>query len=82
MKFFVVIFVGGLATLGLLMVVVLYTFTEVPSVDNFEKREVPQSTKIYDQTGDVLLWEIHGEERRTVVAFDKISKNVKTRRLR
>ena len=77
MKIFIVIFVGGLAALGLLMVVVLYTFTEVPSVDNFDKREVPQSTKIYDQTGDVLLWEIHGEERRTVVTFDKISKNIK-----
>jgi 1A family penicillin-binding protein len=55
----------------------VFILVEIPSINSFEKREVPESTKIYDQTGEVVLWEIHGEERRTVVPFDKISRQVK-----
>ncbi len=45
---------------------------DLPSPERFAEREVKQSTKLYDRTGKVLLYEIHGEEKRTVVDFDKI----------
>ena len=35
-----------------------------------------QSTKIYDSTGEVLLYDVFGEERRTVVGLDEISRNM------
>lgn len=62
---------------GSAVVLFVFAITEVPSIENFEKREVSESTRIYDRTGEILLWEIHGEERRTVMPFDKISRHVK-----
>lgn len=49
----------------------------LPSPDQFNIRTVSQSTKIYDRTGNVLLYEIHGDEKRTVVPFDQIPDTVK-----
>ncbi|HHE76798.1 MAG TPA: PBP1A family penicillin-binding protein [Candidatus Parcubacteria bacterium] len=36
-----------------------------------------QSTKIYDRTGKVLLYEIYGEERREIVPLDEIADYLK-----
>lgn len=49
----------------------------MPSPEQFLGRHIVQSTKIYDRTGSVLLYEIHGEEKRTVVPFEKIPQRVK-----
>ena len=36
-----------------------------------------QSTKIYDRTGEVLLYEIHGEQNRTVISSSQIPDFIK-----
>ncbi len=51
--------------------------SELPSLDLIQNREVSQSTKIYDRTGEKVLYEIYGEEKRTVLAFDQIPDTVK-----
>lgn len=59
---------------------VIYAATlirNLPSPDQFNTRQINQSTKLYDRTGKVLLYEIHGEEKRTVVAFETIPEYVK-----
>lgn len=43
-----------------------------PIPEKFTERYLPQSTKIYDRTGEVLLYEIFGEEKRTVVPLSEI----------
>jgi len=51
-----------------------YLSKDLPNPADFSKRVVNQSTKIYDRTGKVLLYEIHGGEKRTVISsFDDIS---------
>ncbi|MBI2514968.1 transglycosylase domain-containing protein [Candidatus Wolfebacteria bacterium] len=45
---------------------------DLPNPEQFEGRSVNQSTKIYDRTGAILLYEIHGEENRTVIPFEQI----------
>ena len=45
----------------------------LPDLSTFDQRVVPESTKIYDRTGEILLYEIHGGEKRTIVKLDKIS---------
>lgn len=45
----------------------------IPSVDSFENRKVAESTKIYDRTGNVLLFDVHGSMRRTGVPLSEIS---------
>ena len=49
----------------------------IPSVDNIQNRVVGQSTKIYDRTGNVLLYDVHGTMRRTEVPLDQISPNLR-----
>lgn len=50
---------------------------ELPNPEQFVNRQISQSTKIYDRTGQVLLYEIHGEEKRTVIPFEEIPDYVK-----
>ena len=45
----------------------------IPSIDNFENRKVAQSTKIYDRTGNIVLYDVFGSVRRTTVALTDVS---------
>src|SRR3989344_3849320 len=42
---------------------------QIPDLDTFEERRVPESTKIYDRTGTVLLFDFHKDVRRKVVTL-------------
>ena len=50
---------------------------EIPDFSLFESRKVSQSTKIYDRTGTVLLYDVHKDVRRTIVPFEAISPYIK-----
>ncbi len=50
---------------------------EIPDLSAFEERRVLQSTKIYDRTGEVLLYDLHQDVKRTVVPFEEISYHIK-----
>ncbi|MEK7555031.1 MAG: PBP1A family penicillin-binding protein [Patescibacteria group bacterium] len=67
--------VGGFILIGIAGA--FYIIKTVPPAILLENREIVESTKIYDRTGTVLLYEIHGEERRTVIPFDEIPDIVK-----
>lgn len=54
-----------------------FSTLEIPSVENFENRKISNSTKIYDNTGEILLYDIHEDIRRTVVDFEDINKYAK-----
>lgn len=49
----------------------------IPTMDSFEERNVTQSTKIYDRTGEILLYDVFQNIKRTVVPFEEISPNIK-----
>lgn len=59
-----------------LMIIWVSTF-KIPTLDSFKERKVTQSTKIYDRTGKVLLYDIFQNQKRTVVPFDQISPYIK-----
>ena len=46
---------------------------EIPNPDKLIDRKQAETTKIYDRTGENLLYEIHGDEKRTIVELDEIS---------
>ncbi len=50
---------------------------KIPDLYSFNERKIIQSTKIYDRTGKILLWDIHENIQRTIVPFDEISRNLK-----
>lgn len=54
-----------------------YFAKDLPTPEKINQRKVAESTKIYDRTGTALLYEIHGEEKRTVIANERIPKTVK-----
>jgi 1A family penicillin-binding protein len=49
---------------------------DLPDPNSLSLREVAQSTKIYDRTGEHLLYEISGDEKRTLVTIDQIPQHV------
>ena len=70
----------GFSIAGLLLLVLLvfvYYTWDLPQPEKFTETPFIQSTKIYDRTGKVLLYDIYGEEKREIVSFDKISDNLK-----
>ena len=73
------VLIFGFAGLILLMATVLIWLStlEIPDLSSFEERRIQQSTKIYDKTGEVMLYDLHQDVRRTVVPYDQISHHVK-----
>ena len=68
---FIGIFVLGLVTAG--GVFIWISTLEIPDLSSFEERRILQSTKIYDRTGEVLLYDIHQDVRLTIVPFEDTS---------
>ena len=50
---------------------------KIPDFSLFETRKVSQSTKLYDRTGKILLYDVHRDIRRSIVPFDGISPYMK-----
>ncbi|MCX6723923.1 MAG: PBP1A family penicillin-binding protein [Candidatus Staskawiczbacteria bacterium] len=73
-KYLLFLFLGG--CLLILALFIYYTW-DLPQPEKFTETPFIQSTKIYDSTGKVLLYDIYGEEKREIVSFDKISDNLK-----
>ena len=73
--FFLVIFVLGLLAVGGTFIWI--ATLEIPDLSAFEERRILQSTKIYDRTGEVLLYDLHQDVKRTIVPFENISYHIK-----
>ncbi len=67
---FISLFVVGIGLAGALFLSVLGS--GLPSPNNFSINKIAQSTKIYDREEKTLLYEVYGEEKRTVVSFEEI----------
>ena len=74
------LFLGGvvLALLGALSLFVGYLWIKqtLPTTEDILNRDVAQSTKIYDRTGTHLLYEIAGNEKRTIVPIEQIPQSL------
>ncbi|MDO8510139.1 MAG: PBP1A family penicillin-binding protein, partial [bacterium] len=70
--------VTGAGAFFFVSLLVVWTVTlKLPSLESFEERVITESTKIYDRTGEVLLYDVHLNVRRTVVPLEMISDNAK-----
>ncbi len=50
---------------------------KIPHLDSFEERRVEQTTKIYANDGETLLFDVFEHARRTEVPFEEISDHIK-----
>ncbi len=56
---------------------VLWLSKDLPDPNKLIDREVAESTKIYDRTGENILYEVHGNEKRTLVTLADIPQVVR-----
>jgi 1A family penicillin-binding protein len=70
----------GIVALGLVVSGGLFLWIstlDIPDLSSFEQRRVLQSTKIYDRTGEILLYDLHQDVKRTLVGYEDISHHIK-----
>lgn len=58
-----ILFAGSLVTLAF----VAFVVRDLPNPNSLTQRSISQTTKIYDRTGEHVLYEIFGDENRTLV---------------
>jgi penicillin-binding protein 1C len=59
-------------------IVVLWLFSlKIPDFHSFENRRVENSTKIYDRTGKIVLYDIHRDSKRTDILSENMGVNIK-----
>ncbi len=77
----VVVLVAGLtlSLLGALVFTIMMAWIsrDLPDPNTLLTREVAQSTKIFDRTGEILLYEVHGDENRTLVKLSDMPDYIK-----
>lgn len=71
----IAVFVIGLIAVG--GVFIWVSTLNIPDLSSFEERRILQSTKIYDRTGEILLYDLHQDVKRTIVPFEEISRHIK-----
>lgn len=62
--------------IGAIVIVWISTF-KVPTTESIRERRVTESTKIYDRTGEILLYDTGGDTRRSTVPIEEISRYIK-----
>lgn len=70
----------GLLSLGFFLGGVVFVWAatfKIPDIESLQSRKVTQSTKIYDRTGTVLLYDLHEDVDRTLVPIEDISANIR-----
>jgi 1A family penicillin-binding protein len=79
MLFRLLIFFGAslLFFVFLSLSVFFYYAKDLPRPEDFQERTPIQSTRIYDRTGKVLLYEIYGDEKREIIPSSQISERLK-----
>lgn len=63
---FLIIIILGFAT-------VAWISKDLPDPNHLNDRQVSQSTKIYDRTGQHLLYEVYQNQKRTLIGLDQMS---------
>jgi penicillin-binding protein 1A len=69
---------GSLTLVGVVFVflvgtiMVAWASRDLPDPDKLTDRKVAQSTKIFDRTGEHLLYEVYSQEKRTLVELDQV----------
>ncbi len=59
------------------ILVIWFTSLKIPDFQAINERKIINSTKIYDRTGEILLYDIHQDVRKTDIPFDKMSVHIK-----
>lgn len=68
---------GGLVVFLFLLILFFYYAKDLPRPEKFTERQLFQPTKIYDRTGEHLLYTIFGEEKREIISLNEVPEYLK-----
>ncbi|MDQ5971370.1 MAG: penicillin-binding protein, partial [Patescibacteria group bacterium] len=68
---------GGIGIVFISLFIIWISTLEIPDFKSFTERKVANSTKIYDNTGKILLYDLHKDIKRTVIKSEEIGTNIK-----
>jgi penicillin-binding protein 1C len=66
---------SGIVILGILIIWI--STLSLPDFNSFTERKIASSTKIYDRTGTIVLYDLNDNIRRTVIPDEAIGANLK-----
>ncbi|MCA9349545.1 transglycosylase domain-containing protein [Candidatus Saccharibacteria bacterium] len=67
------------AALAILALILLFAYVakDLPSPDQINSVASEQTTKIYDRTGQTVIYELYGDINRTIINFDQMPDTIK-----
>ncbi len=75
--FFLGIFILLLIIIVAGLSIFVYYAKDLPRPEKFTEKTFVQSTKIFDRTGKVLLYELYGEEKREIIPLSEVPDHLK-----
>lgn len=66
--------------LGIVLAGVLFIWIsklQLPDFKLFTERKIQSSTKIYDRTGQIVLYDLHNNIKRTIIPYEEMGINIK-----
>ncbi len=70
--------VGAIALFASGLFILWVASLKIPALESIAERRIDQFTKIYDRTGEILLYDMSKDVRRAIVSFEEISPYVKS----
>lgn len=64
----------GISFIGVAGIMIYVATAQIPDFKSFEARLIENSTKIYDRTGEVVLYDFHTNTKRTEIPFSEMGK--------
>lgn len=78
-KHFIKNLILGFIAFGLIVLgsfVVWVSTLRLPDFKSFDQRKIQSSTKIYDRTGEILLYDVHQDIKRTIIPYEEMGTNI------
>lgn len=67
----------GLGIILLGLIIVWVSLLKLPDFKSFTERKIQSSTRIYDRTGNILLYNVNQNIKRTVIPYEDMGVNIK-----
>jgi len=72
----IVLIILGVVLLFIGILMIWVSTLQLPDFKSFTERKTQSSTKIYDRTGTILLYDIHQDIKRTVIPYEEMGVNI------
>lgn len=73
----IIMAIVGLGILITGLMIIWVSTLKLPDFKSFTERKIQSSTKIYDRTGKIVLYDVHQDIKRTVIPYEQMGTNIK-----